>query len=94
MTARRALALYPRMSEPIESTGKPVSELIRKTAVEVRKQPVKSLVWTFFAGVFLTIFPIGRILSLLVRVAFALLRPLLLLLGLLKICAAIGERRK
>jgi hypothetical protein len=87
------------MSEPIESAdqpaaSKPVSELVRKTADEVRKQPVRSLVWAFFVGVFLTVFPIGRILGLLAWIAFGLLRPILLLLGLLKACEVIGERRK
>ena len=87
------------MSEPNEPAGqpatqKPVSELIRKTADEVRKQPVKSLVWAFFVGVFLTVFPIGRILGLFAWIAFGLLRPVLLLLGLLKACEVIGERRK
>jgi len=87
------------MPEPIESAGqpeakKPVSELVRKTADEVRKQPVKSLVWAFFVGIFLTVFPIGRMISLLVGIAVGLLRPVLLLLGLLKVSEAIGERRK
>jgi hypothetical protein len=87
------------MSEPIEPAGqpaaqKPVSELIRKTADEVRKQPVKSLVWAFFVGIFLTVFPIGRMLGLLFGLAVGLLRPVLLLLGLLKVCETIGERRK
>jgi hypothetical protein len=87
------------MSEPIESAGqpeakKPVSELIRKTADEVRKQPVKSLIWAFFVGIFLTVFPIGRIFTLVIGIAFGLLRPVLLLLGLVKAWESIEERRK
>ena len=54
-----------RMSEPIEpapqpEAKKPVSDFVQKAAEEVRKQPVKSLVWAFFIGIFLTIFPVGR----------------------------------
>jgi hypothetical protein len=87
------------MSEPNETASqpeakKPVSDFVQKTAEEVRKQPVKSLVWAFFVGIFLTIFPIGRILGLVTSIAFGLLRPVLLLLGLLKISEIIGEKRK
>ena len=87
------------MSEPNETTSqpeaiKPVSDFVQKTAEEVRKQPVKSLVWAFFVGIFLTIFPIGRILGLVTGIVFGLLRPVLLLLGLVKISEILAERRK
>jgi hypothetical protein len=87
------------MSEPIKPAGdpeakKPVSDFVQKTAEEVRKQPVKSLVWAFFVGIFLTIFPIGRILGLVTSIIFGLLRPILLLLGLVKISEVLNERRK
>ena len=87
------------MSEPNETASqpeakKPVSDFVQKTAEEVRRQPVKSLVWAFFVGIFLTIFPVGRILSLVTGIVFGLLRPVLLLLGLVKISEILGERRK
>ena len=87
------------MSEPIKpaphpEAKKPVTDFVQKTAEEVRKQPVKSLVWAFFVGIFLTIFPIGRIFSLVTSVMFGLLRPVLLLLGLVKISEVISEKRK
>ena len=87
------------MSEPKKSasqpeTKKPVTDFVQKTAEEVRKQPVKSLVWAFFVGIFLTIFPVGRILGLVASMVFGLLRPVLLLLGLVKVSEIFGERRK
>jgi hypothetical protein len=87
------------MSEPIEpapqpEAKKPVNEFIQKTAEEVRKQPVKSLVWAFFVGIFLTVFPIGRMLGLLTGIAFGLLRPILLWLGLVKASEIFNERKK
>jgi len=87
------------MSEPIKPAGdpeakKPVSDLVEETAEEVRTQPPKSLVWAFFVGIFLTIFPVGRILGLLTSIIFGLLRPVLLLLGLVKISEVLSERRK
>ncbi len=87
------------MSEPIEpepqpEAKKPVTDFVQKAAEEVRRQPVKSLVWAFFVGIFLTIFPIGRILGLVTGIIFGLLRPVLLLLGLVKISEVISEKRK
>lgn len=87
------------MSEPTKPADqpeatKPLSDFVQKTAEEVRKQPVKSLVWAFFIGIFLTIFPVGRILGLITGIIFGLLRPVLLLLGLVKISEVLNERRK
>ena len=87
------------MSEPKESATdpvekKPVSDFAAKAAEEVRKQPVKSLVWAFFVGILMTIFPVGQILSLVISLVFGLLRPVLLVLGLVKISEILGERRK
>jgi RsiW-degrading membrane proteinase PrsW (M82 family) len=64
---------------------------VQKTAEEVRRQPVKSLVWAFFVGIFLTVFPVGRIIGLVVGTVFALLRPVLLLLGLMKASEVLSE---
>ena len=87
------------MSEPIEPEPQPkakmpVTDFVQKTAEEVRKEPVKSLVWAFFVGIFLTIFPVGRILGLITGIVFGLLRPILLLLGLVKISEIVGDKRK
>ena len=87
------------MSEPPEPAKPPevkksISELVQKTAEEVRKQPVKSLVWAFFVGIFLAIFPVGRILRLATGVVFGLIRPVLLLLGVMKLCEEMETRRK
>ncbi len=87
------------MSEPTEpeknvETKKPLSELVEKTASEVRKEPVKSVLWAFFIGIFLTMFPVGRIIRTLAGLALTLLRPALLLLGVVKLCEEIEERRK
>ena len=70
----------------------PVNNLVERAAEEVRRQPVKSLVWAFFVGIFLTIFPIGRILGLVTSIVFGLLRPVLLLLGLVKVSEVLAEK--
>jgi len=87
------------MSEPAEpakqpEVKKPIGEFVQKTAEEVRREPVKSLVWAFFIGIFLTVFPVGRMVRLAVGVVVALIRPILLVLGLVKLCEEIETRRK
>ena len=87
------------MSEPVDPSTqptekKPLGNLVEKTAVEVRKRPVKSVVWAFFIGIILAVFPLGRIVGAMMGLAFALLRPVLLLLGVVKLCEEFEERRK
>ena len=99
LTPGAGRALYGGMSEPVDpstqpAAKKPLGELVEKTATEVRKQPVKSVVWAFFIGIILAVFPLGRIVGALVGLAFALLRPVLLMLGIVKLCEEIEERTK
>ncbi len=50
-----------------------------------RREPTKAVVSAFGLGVLLNLLPIGAILGMVVDAAFALARPILLILGLLKI---------
>jgi hypothetical protein len=51
-------------------------------------------VWAFFVGIFLTILPVGRLLRIVTAIVFALIRPVLLLLGAVKLCEEIEMRRR
>ena len=51
----------------------------------VREDPAKAIGLALFGGVLLTILPVGRVLGGLVRLVLALARPLLLVLGAVKI---------
>lgn len=87
------------MPDPAESTTppeakKPIGDFVQRTTEEVRRQPLKSVGWAFFIGILLTIFPVGRILGLAISVGVALMRPILLLLGAVKLCEEIETRRK
>ena len=87
------------MSEPTESnqpaaTKKPLRDLVEKTASGVQKRPVNSIVWAFFVGIFLTVVPVGRIVGAVVSLAVALIRPVLLLLGVVKLFEEVEQRRK
>ena len=87
------------MSEPTESTEntaakKPLRDLVERTATGVQKRPVNSVVWAFFIGIFLTIFPLGRIVGAALSLVLALLRPVLLLLGVVRLFEEVEHRRK
>ncbi len=74
--------------------AKPIQALVERTASTVRENPVQSVVWAFFVGLVLTIFPVGRIVGIFTGLALALLRPVLLVLGVVKLCEEVEERRK
>src|SRR4051812_5066569 len=81
------------MDEPNEtprSTGccdwrKTVDDLTSCTEKFVREDPAKAIGVALFGGVLLTVLPVGRVISGLVRLALALARPLLLVLGAVKL---------
>ncbi|MGB8166572.1 MAG: hypothetical protein WCF18_03710 [Chthoniobacteraceae bacterium] len=60
----------------------------------VREEPIKTAGLAFVAGIFLTVLPVGRILGGLVRLAFALARPALLILGVVKVVEEFDKRKK
>jgi hypothetical protein len=59
----------------------------------VREEPLKAAGWAFVAGIFCAVFPVGRILGAVLRLAFALVRPVLLLLGFVKLFEEVDRRR-
>ena len=59
----------------------------------VHEQPVKAAGYAFAAGLVIAIIPLGRIAAALVRLALALVRPALLVLGLVKVFDEIDRRR-
>ena len=72
----------------------------RKTAEDLgvraqdfaRKEPAQAVGLAFLAGLVLTVLPVGRLVAVLVRLAFALVRPLLLILGAVKLCEEFEKR--
>jgi hypothetical protein len=75
----------PAKRAPRAEGKKSPENLVEKTFLEVRKDPVKSVVWAFFGGLLLTVFPLGRVLRIFTGLAFSLVRPLLMLLGAVKL---------
>lgn len=60
----------------------------------VRDDPSKAVGLALLGGVLLTILPIGRLLGGLVRLAFALLRPVVMVLGAVKLYEEVEKKRK
>lgn len=59
----------------------------------VREEPVKTAGLAFVAGLFLTLLPVGKIVSGLIRLALALVRPALLILGVVKVVEQLDKRK-
>ena len=59
-----------------------------------RREPVKAVVSAFGAGFLLNLLPIGAIVGAVTGIAFAMARPVLLFLGLLKACDLIRTATK
>ena len=57
-----------------------------------RKEPAQAVGVAFLAGLVLTVLPVGRLLGVLVRLGFVLIRPVLLILGAMKLCEEIEKR--
>ncbi|MEP6671686.1 MAG: hypothetical protein ABJF10_21175 [Chthoniobacter sp.] len=73
---------------------KTVDDLSSCTEKFVREDPAKAVGVALFAGVLLTVLPVGRLISALVRLAFALARPLLLVLGGVKLYEEYQKKQK
>ena len=89
------------MQMPKESVGesgpccdwrKTVEDIEAHTQNYVRTEPAKAVGIAFIAGVLLTILPVGRLVAALVRLSFVLIRPLLLILGVVKLCEELQKR--
>ena len=57
-----------------------------------RREPTKAVISAFGAGVLLNMLPVGAIAAALVGIAFTLVRPALLFLGLIKVCELCGVK--
>lgn len=60
----------------------------------LRREPMKHLTIALAAGFVLSLLPIRRILVLIVRTAFLLIKPALLVLGAIKLCEYFSDRTK
>ena len=71
---------------------KTAEDLAARAQDFARKEPAQAAIAGVLAGLVLTILPVGRLLGLVVRLTFALLRPMLLILGAVKAYEEIEKR--
>lgn len=65
-------------------TSAQTSPLLRRADDFARREPAKAVISAFGAGFLLNLLPLGAITAAIVGIAFALVRPALLFLGLIK----------
>jgi hypothetical protein len=63
-----------------------LDEILEKADDYARQEPMKAVVAAFGAGFLLNLLPVGAIVGALTAIAFSVARPVLLFLGLLKLC--------
>jgi hypothetical protein len=89
------------MPSNIEEESKPSNaccegqfqELIAYAEKCATKEPLKTSLIAFLAGLVLTILPIGQIIGALTRLLLGLVRPALVVLGAMKVFEEIEKRR-
>jgi hypothetical protein len=78
------------MSTPDHPTPPPhpQDEFVTRVETYTREEPVKALSAAFGIGILLTLLPVGAFVSGIVRLLFLVARPVLLVLGLIKVADA------
>jgi len=69
-----------------QPTSDQLSRVMQCSDDFARREPLKAVVSAFGAGFLINLLPLGAIAAALVGIAMALVRPALLLLGLVKAC--------
>lgn len=85
------------MSEPIqpaEFSAPNPGALAESALSRVRQEPTRAMGSAFVIGLLLSVLPVGRIFSVFVSLAVALLRPALVIFGALKLWEEVGRRRR
>ena len=72
------------------SMDKNVSQAWKKIEERVRQDPLKAVLVAFASGFFLSLLPVGKLLGFAAKLAFLLVKPALLVLGIIKILEYAG----
>ena len=62
-----------------------VPQLWSEIEEQVRREPMRAVLLAFAGGFFLCLLPLGRLLGILIKMSVLLLKPALLILGLVKL---------
>ncbi len=88
----------PQTPPPAETSGgccdwkNRVDAIATNASKVAREEPAKALGFAFVAGLLCTVLPVGRLVAGLVRLAFALVPPALLVLGGIKAWEELEKR--
>lgn len=80
-------------SSPEATSTEDENDFLHCAEQYTREEPLKAVGIAFAAGLFMTMLPIGAILAGLLRLALALVRPALLILGAVKLYEEIERRQ-
>ena len=69
----------------ILSMDKNAHQLWNDLEAQIRREPVRAVILAFAGGFFLCLLPLGRLLGVLIKMSLLLLKPALLILGLVKL---------
>lgn len=69
-------------------------ELKERAEHFAREEPMQAVGAAFVAGLLLTLLPVGSVIAGIVRLAFALLRPALVVLGAIKLYEEVSRRQR
>jgi len=75
------------------SGGADVETIVHRTEDYTREEPLKAVAIAFGAGLLMTLLPVGAIAGGLLRLALALVRPGLLVLGAIKLYEELDRRQ-
>ncbi len=76
-----------------EQSPREMDILVNRVETYTREEPVKSISAAFGVGILLTLLPLGGVIAGLSRIVFVIARPILMLLGLLKVADELNARR-
>lgn len=82
----RGDALFAMKNDPLPPALPKLDDLLHRADDFARREPMRATVSAFGAGFLLNLLPLGAIVGALVGIAFSLVRPALLFLGLWKAC--------
>jgi hypothetical protein len=82
-------------SEPTPPQGQPLGEdVVKRVEAYVKEEPVKAASAAFGLGILLAFLPIGGVVTGVFRLLFLLARPLLMILGVVKIFEHWEDRQR
>ena len=73
------------------STAPALERIMVATEKYAREEPVRAVGAAFGSGLILTLLPVGAIVSGILRLALSLVRPILIILGVVKLYERLGE---